>query len=286
MDNPYINNNNNKLNEALFNTIYEIEAVKKNMKGYNYKYADLSSVLEAVKEPCKNNGIYFVQPHKVDNFQAIETTDKQGHTIKKMSGVVSVITEIYHKDDTEKREYVTSCMVEDATDPQKVGSIITYLRRYALVSIFAMEQDDDGLEAKKREEPKKNDSTYNEQKDVYENPINYGIAPIGSVKGKKWIDCDMETLCQAKIHFANKKDKDSIKYYEVINDVIKIKKLELEKKEVPTVSVTEDEDPFNIGDDRDWEEMVNDSEAEKKTPPTQVKDEFDEEDGFDDSLFK
>lgn len=122
-----------------------------------------------------------------------------------------------------------------------------------------------------------NDSTYNEQKDVYENPIDYNIAPIGSVKGKKWIDCDMETLCQAKIHFANKKDKDSIKYYETISKVIEIKKAE---KQAPTVSVTEDEDPFNIGDDRDWEEMVNDAEAEKKTPPNQVKDEFNEEDGF------
>lgn len=131
-----------------------------------------------------------------------------------------------------------------------------------------------------------NDSTYNEQKDVYENPIDYNIAPIGSVKGKKWIDCDIETLCQAKIHFANKKDKDSIKYYETISSVIEIKKAEgiLDKvnntQEFPTVSVTEDEDPFNVGDDRDWEEMVNDSEAEKKTPPNQVKDEFDEEDGF------
>lgn len=223
-----------------------------------------------------------------------------------------------------------------------------------------------------------NDSTYNEEKDVYENLIDYNIAPIGSIKGKKWIEGDMETLCQAKIHYSSKNDKDSIKYYEAINKAIELKKLytvdvqnnacqgdkiifeyegklreatilndeykkignnivhyvklkypndyvstitagevykvytyaqprdeeerqiclnikykkrkeaegildkvdNTQKIDVPKVEVTEDEDPFNIGDDRDWDKMVADAEAEKNTPPNQVKGEIYEEDGF------
>lgn len=74
-----------------------------------------------------------------------------------------------------------------------------------------------------------NDSVYNEQKDVYENPIDYSIAPIGTIKGKKWEQGDLETLCQAKEYFRNKKDKDSLEYYKVISEVIEKKKTELFK---------------------------------------------------------
>lgn len=64
-----------------------------------------------------------------------------------VGGKPCLLTEVY---DTEKNESITKGFMPlpDIQDPQKMGSAITYYRRYALQSLFLLQaQDDDGNHA-------------------------------------------------------------------------------------------------------------------------------------------
>lgn len=57
--------------------------------------------------------------------------------------VMTLVTMLYHKDGHALESYY---LLPDIADPQKLGSAITYARRYALLSMLGVvgEQDDDG----------------------------------------------------------------------------------------------------------------------------------------------
>ena len=118
---------------------YQMEAVtaKKNSKNPHFKntYASLEAVIDAANEANKY-GLYFMQP--LDLVQMGET-------------VVQVVkTIIIHAPSGEKRESLCPVRSKDNNDPQKMGSGITYAKRYALQSAFGLpSEDDDGNEASK-----------------------------------------------------------------------------------------------------------------------------------------
>lgn len=95
----------------------------RNKKAYNYLYADMDTVLECLKIPCSENGFSIVQmPYNSDDVLGVETMliHDSGEYIKAKFG---------------------SRMVK--SDPQSVGSQISYYRRYSLLSIFNLGQEDD-----------------------------------------------------------------------------------------------------------------------------------------------
>ena len=97
--------------------------VKKNGTNpfHKSKYATLESVMDTIENPLIEIGLGYVQ-------------------IPTESGLKTVIYDLESEDTIEGFiSYV------GATDMQKLGSAITYARRYALVTMFGLEQtDDDG----------------------------------------------------------------------------------------------------------------------------------------------
>ncbi|WP_018622048.1 ERF family protein [Spirosoma luteum] len=92
---------------------------------FKSKYADLSSIWEAVKAGLSENGLMVTQPIRVTE-----------------SGI-QVETIIRYKDGTiiESCHCPVFCKVQN--DAQAMGSAITYARRYSLASILCIVTDDD-----------------------------------------------------------------------------------------------------------------------------------------------
>ena len=97
---------------------------------FKSKYADLSAVVQAVKEPFANNGLSYVQ------FPIEE------------GGRIGVETILMH----ESGEWLSNSFTVALTkqDAQGAGSAITYCRRYGLQAIAGIpSEDDDGNNASK-----------------------------------------------------------------------------------------------------------------------------------------
>lgn len=92
---------------------------------FKSKYADLSSVWEACREPLKANGLSVVQGHGTEG-------GPHGH----------IWTMLLH----ESGEYLMGecpIVLGSKVDPQALGSATTYTRRYALAAIMGVTQEDD-----------------------------------------------------------------------------------------------------------------------------------------------
>lgn len=105
----------------------EMSGASKSSKNPFFKssYADLNSVIEAIKTPFHTNGLSYSQ------FPILE------------DGKVGVETMLMHS----SGEFISSTLLLPMTkqDPQAAGSAITYARRYSLMSIAGIPaEDDDG----------------------------------------------------------------------------------------------------------------------------------------------
>ncbi len=93
---------------------------------FKNKYATLASVWDAIRAPLTANGLSVIQPINAD------------------ATGVTVRTVIMHK----SGEYVESAltMTGPQANPQQLGSLISYARRYALTSMLGVcaDEDDDG----------------------------------------------------------------------------------------------------------------------------------------------
>lgn len=107
-----------KLNE--FKT--KVGAIKKDSTNPHFKnkYASIESVLDTIEQPLLDAGLGFIQ--------CVED--------------LNLITTIY---DTESDVVIQSKvpLILNKQDMQQLGSAITYARRYGLVSMFGLEQEDD-----------------------------------------------------------------------------------------------------------------------------------------------
>lgn len=105
----------------------KIGKLTKDTKGYNYKYFDINQLLEKLQPLLREEGLVITQPI-IDG---------------------SVVTRIY--DPEEKFAPIESSIkLPENVKPQDLGSAITYYRRYSLVSLLALEaEDDDGAKAQK-----------------------------------------------------------------------------------------------------------------------------------------
>ena len=101
---------------------------------FKSKYFDINSLLANVEPILQNFGLMVLQPIKDG----------------------SVVTEIVH---VESGEIVNSSIeLPQQTDPQKLGSAITYYRRYTLASLLSLQaEDDDANKASKPNQEKKSE---------------------------------------------------------------------------------------------------------------------------------
>jgi hypothetical protein len=124
-----------KISAALNRAQKKLGSVKKDSSNpfFKSKYADLTSVIEAVKETLNAEEIAILQPHN-------------GNTVE---------TVLLHS----SGQFLTSStpvVVAKQNDPQALGSAISYARRYGLQSFVCLPaQDDDGEAAMDRPKPTK-----------------------------------------------------------------------------------------------------------------------------------
>ena len=88
---------------------------------FNSKYASLTNILQAIKEPLSESGLVLIQMPCGDN---------------------GLTTLLVH---TESGEYVSSTyhMQPDKNTPQAHGSVVSYQRRYCVQSILNLSFDED-----------------------------------------------------------------------------------------------------------------------------------------------
>jgi hypothetical protein len=103
---------------------------------FNSAFADLASVVNAVKGPLSTNGIAFVQ-------MPSSTGD-----------LVSVTTRLVHS--SGEWMQCTLSARPRKNDPQGVGSVVTYLKRYTLQAMCGVpSEDDDGNAGSREPEPRR-----------------------------------------------------------------------------------------------------------------------------------
>lgn len=156
-------------NENLVQKLAQIrgmaDAVQKNSKGYNYKYADITSILAKVTAGMKKYGVSLI-PMVVPETASVEQnqyftkkTDKAGNQYDQ-STIESLVTadmifKWVNDDDPEDFIDVPWFMTGAQTDPsQAFGSGITYCTRYFLTSYFQIaqpESDVDSYRSKQKE---------------------------------------------------------------------------------------------------------------------------------------
>lgn len=103
-----------------------VEAIRKDKANpfLKNKYADISNILEEIREPLATNGLCFVQ------FPAQNS---------------SLCTRILHTSGEWLEDEFSISPLKN--DPQAMGSAITYMRRYALVAILGLSTEDDDAQA-------------------------------------------------------------------------------------------------------------------------------------------
>jgi hypothetical protein len=118
-----------ELSNALCNAQSNMGGAVKDSSNPFFKssYADLTSVIKAIKQPFTDNGLSYTQfPVSTENG-------------------VGVVTRLMHiSGEWLEQEYVLPIVKQD---PQASGSAITYARRYALQSIAGIPTADDDAES-------------------------------------------------------------------------------------------------------------------------------------------
>ena len=123
--------------KKLFDAKKEIGKISKDSKNPFFKsnYLSLNGLIDAIEEVLNKNGLLLLQPI-IDNKVRSMIIDSE-------------------KDGSLDSHYVISEMtLPNITDPQKLGSAITYFRRYTLESLLGLKaDDDDGNLASKKPQP-------------------------------------------------------------------------------------------------------------------------------------
>ncbi len=116
-----------KISKKIFDLQQEVKPITKDEKNpfFNSQYFDINKLIEVLKPLLAKQGLMIYQP-------VVFTGEK--NILK------TIIT------DTESGENIESSIaLPDNLEPQKMGSAITYLRRYSLQSmLFLQAEDDDG----------------------------------------------------------------------------------------------------------------------------------------------
>ena len=142
---------------------------------FGSQYFDINQLLDSIEEILNKHDLMCLQPIKENKVYSIIFDLESGETIE------------------------SSIELPALTDPQKLGSAITYYRRYTLQSLLSLQAEDDDANKtieNKKEYPKENNQT-----------------PDG--EEKKWLD---EKDIDRVVKQAKEKDltaKDMRKYYKI-----------------------------------------------------------------------
>ena len=139
---PVVNKQENTMSDEIKDLAAALSKAQGEMKNANLnkenpyfksKYADLPTILDAVCVPLNESGLVISQNPNGKNLETV----------------------IFH---VESGEYISSSIemsCKDWTNPQAVGSAITYFRRYSICAMLNLniDTDDDGNNATPRNKP-------------------------------------------------------------------------------------------------------------------------------------
>ncbi len=122
--------------KKLLNVQKKLKPIKKDSENpfHKSKYFDINTLLAEIKPHLEEEKLVLMQPLAVRDGKNMLTT-------------VLVDTEHDNKDGVGRERIVSEIFLPDLQDPQKMGSAITYYRRYSLQSLLALEAEDDDANA-------------------------------------------------------------------------------------------------------------------------------------------
>lgn len=138
----------NELFSALSKAQGTMESAKKDSDNpfFRTKYADLHSCWQAIRNSFSQNGLSVIQLNQEGNKFIIKkdvVDEKTGDvkTIETEGKTIKVVTILGHS----SGQWISSVteLKPVKTDPQGMGSALTYARRYGLVAIAGISQEDD-----------------------------------------------------------------------------------------------------------------------------------------------
>lgn len=146
--------------ERLLMAQMEIGTIKKTSSNpfFKSKYFDINAILAEVKPVLNKHGLIILQPLVTrDGRNSVETCIMDSYSDQTFASVV---------------------YLPNLEDPQKMGSAITYFRRYGLQSVLALEaEDDDGNVASAKTTEKKYAPVLKKPVEVDEPPFSDNILP-------------------------------------------------------------------------------------------------------------
>lgn len=179
---------------ALSKLQINVKNPQRNKKAFNYYYADMDEVLDCIKKPCSDHGFSLVQMPFNDG------------------DILGVETMLIHS----SGEYIKGKFGSKLSkqDPQSVGSQISYYRRYSILSMFNIgQEDDDGASVSKPNEKQETKPSDSQKKFLHTLVIRHNIeltddlvAKLKVISGKK---------CSDAIAALNENNKD--KFFTLIN---------------------------------------------------------------------
>ena len=146
---------------------------------FKSKYANMESVIEAIKEPLAKNGLAFIQP------------------ISSECGKWFIKTILIHESGFILESGFCEIIISDMTNPQKFGSSLTYFRRYSLMSFFGIpDMDDDGNTASQKPVQAEVKRPINHAPQLDLSKVDYKTFTFnkGEHSGKRFCDIDPLTL--------------------------------------------------------------------------------------------
>ena len=172
---------NKTFNGKLLAAMQDMSNPKKDTNAYKYKYAQLDQVLNIVRPALQAQGMEISWRQREATYKFIEDGTTKERTCW--------FQELWVFDENEERLMDTR-FIDAHQGIQERGSEETYLRRYALQSVFALAaEDDDGAsaqEAKKaRQKPKKAAQKPKEQpaEEDIDKRIENGVKAVVKVSG-------------------------------------------------------------------------------------------------------
>ncbi len=125
---------------------------------FHSSYADLAEVWEACRKPLTDNGLSVIQSISSSQKNQFDMVLQTKEGPRKATGIWLVVTS--------RLLHISEQWIEDTiempveADPQSIGKITTYIRRYALMALCGIApEDDDGESAAGRDQRKLVDQT-------------------------------------------------------------------------------------------------------------------------------
>jgi hypothetical protein len=127
----YMSENISELTKALSSAQGQFKGVLKEKSGHNYKYAELNSYLESIRDPLSTNNLAITQVISEDG--------------------AALITYLLHESGQWIRSFfpLKANSLKSGNEIQAFGSVISYARRYSIAAILRLAQEDDDHQSHK-----------------------------------------------------------------------------------------------------------------------------------------